>query len=81
MTRVNTEGQWVEFSEATGTTLTSGNTYTLQVLNTCYMAIGNNDEVCINWSLPFTYKASDDDLLVMTPEGSSCVISVIAEET
>lgn len=78
---IDSEGAFVLLEDKTsGFTFTAGKTYTMQLQNKAYLKI-SNAEFFIPTYVPFTYKASEDDLYIKTVmPGTVVVILENAEE-
>jgi hypothetical protein len=67
---IDTEGEYVKFSELTGLTLTPGTPYVFQVQGACYFCESatkpTKGGIYINNLKPFGYTARDVDLWVST---------------
>lgn len=78
MTTINTNGEFVDLETLLGVTFESGNIYTFQAENLCYLKQGDFEEATINFILPFTYKADGTGIQIKTPIGMTCDFKLIS---
>lgn len=78
MKSVNTNNQTVELATALNTTFDSGKIYTIQILNPCYLKLGNNDEFYYNSSELLNYDASKGEPLYIRTHVFSCQVAIVS---
>ena len=72
---INTNSVYEKVADVTGFTFTEGAKYTMQVLNSCYLKIGNA-EFYIN-SEKFQYTVTADDLYIKTLYSVGCKLTIL----
>lgn len=75
---VNTQGEFETVESLTGVSFTGGNTYTIQVQNTCELKIA--DAIFpIKTDIPFTYVAGSEDVYIRTRFGGTRITILESE--
>ena len=72
---VNTQGDFETVASVTSLTLTSGNTYNIQIQNTAILKVADAEFTFKNEK--FNYVASSDDLYIKTEGAIPCVLTVL----
>ena len=71
---IETNGEYINLSEATDVTFTSGNKYSIQIQNMAHLREGTIGEgMLVDTLTPITYIAGSDDLYI---ESNSCVVNI-----
>lgn len=78
MKTINTNNQLVDLATALGITFDAGKIYTLQILNPCYLQLGDNDEFSWNSKDLISYDASKGEALYIKTTSIPCGVAIVS---